>query len=61
MENSPLSFDEYIDCDESAAEKVEFTLNHLLGITGWAKATVCEKNIEEINQAVYDNAFLQSK
>ena len=51
----------YIDCEEAAAEKVEFTLNHLLGITGWAKATVCEKTIEAINQAVYDNALLQAK
>ena len=50
----------YIDCDDSAAEKVEFTLNHLLGITGWAKATVCEKTIEAINDAVYENAKIQA-
>ena len=31
----------YIECEESVKEKVEFTLNHLIGITGWAQATVC--------------------
>ena len=46
----------YIDCDETAAEKVEFTLNHLIGITGWAKVTVCEKTIEDISKAVFDVA-----
>ena len=33
----------YIDCEEAASAKVEFMLNHLIGITGWAKAEVCEK------------------
>ena len=42
----------YIECDENAEEKVQFTLNHLLGITGWAKAEVCEKTIEAINDTV---------
>ena len=40
----------YIECEDSLQEKVEFTLNHLIGITGWAKATVCEKTIEAINK-----------
>ena len=46
----------YIDCEETFAEKVEFTLNHLIGITGWAKAEVCEKTIEDINRAVFEIA-----
>ena len=46
----------YIDCEEYAAEKVEFTLNHLIGITGWAKAEVCEKTIEDISRAVFEIA-----
>ena len=46
----------YIDCEEDAAEKVEFTLNHLIGITGWAKAEVCEKTIEDIRRAVFEIA-----
>ncbi|MCQ2591536.1 MAG: tRNA 4-thiouridine(8) synthase ThiI [Treponema sp.] len=49
----------YIDCDESACEKVEFTLNHLLGITGWAKTITCEKTIESIQQAVFELAKKQ--
>lgn len=46
----------YIDCDDSFSEKVEFTLNHLIGITGWAKAEVCEKSIESISKAVFELA-----
>jgi len=46
----------YIDCDESAAQRVEFMLSHLIGITGWAKAYVCEKTIEDINRTVFEIA-----
>lgn len=46
----------YIDCEENDSESVEFTLNHLLGITGWAKTIVCEKSIESINKAVFEIA-----
>jgi len=46
----------YIDCHEEDCEKVEFTLNHLLGITGWAKTETCEKTIEAINKTVYQVA-----
>lgn len=51
----------YIECDESACEKVEFTLNHLIGITGWAKCTLCEKNIESITKTVYELAKIQAE
>lgn len=51
----------YIDCDDSAAEKVEFTLNHLIGITGWAKANVCEKTIEDISRAVFELAKIEAE
>lgn len=51
----------YIDCDEQDSEKVEFTLNHLLGITGWAKTTVCEKSIEAISKAVFALAEIEAK
>lgn len=50
----------YIDCEDSCAEKVEFTLNHLIGITGWAKATVCEKTIEDISKAVFELAKIEA-
>ena len=51
----------YIDCDDTAAEKVEFTLKHLIGITGWAKASVCDKNIQAISKAVYDLAKIEAE
>lgn len=46
----------YIDCDEEDCSAVEFALKHLLGITGWAKTTTCEKNIEAIQKAIYKEA-----
>jgi tRNA uracil 4-sulfurtransferase len=46
----------YIDCSEDAAHDVEFTLAHLIGITGWAKTVTCEKNIDAISSAVYNEA-----
>lgn len=46
----------YIDCDENDSQSVEFCLNHLLGITGWAKTTVCEKSLEGIRKAVFSIA-----
>ena len=46
----------YIDCENEVAPKAETVLNHLLGITGWAKTRVCEKNIESIRQTVLEEA-----
>lgn len=51
----------YIECDEKDSEKVEFTLNHILGITGWAKAETCEKTIEAIKATVYQIALRLSE
>lgn len=51
----------YIDCEEANCQAVEFTLNHLLGITGWAKTVTCEKSIEAINEAVYEIAKIQAE
>ena len=36
----------YIECPASSCEAVEYTLDHLIGISGWAKAIPCEKNID---------------
>ena len=47
----------YIECDEAAQERVEFALNHLIGITGWAQAVIVEKNIEAIKQEVLNEAI----
>ncbi|MFC2478502.1 MAG: tRNA uracil 4-sulfurtransferase ThiI [Treponema socranskii subsp. buccale] len=44
----------YIDCDDEEASR--FALEHLIGITGWAKATVVEKDIDAISRAVYEEA-----
>ena len=51
----------YIDCKEEDCEIVEFTLKHLLGITGWAKTRVCEREIESIKQAVLEEAKIQAE
>ena len=51
----------YIECDESACPAVEFTLDHLTGITGWAKAEVCAKNIESIQKKVLELAESEKK
>ena len=48
----------YIECEDSAAEAVEYTLRHLIGITGWAKAEVVEKHIEAIQKKVYELALI---
>lgn len=51
----------YIECEEEDCQTVEFTLNHLLGITGWAKTVTCEKSIEAINEAVFEIAKIQAE
>ena len=50
----------YIDCDEEKAPKVEFMLNHLIGITGWAKCRTCEKDIEAIKATSFELAKLMA-
>lgn len=51
----------YIDTPESSASAVEYTLKHLIGITGWAKVRVCEKNIAAIKEAVYKEGIAAKK
>ncbi len=48
----------YIDCAEEHGEKIEFALKHLIGITGWAKTRVCEKDIDSIREAVNKEAAI---
>lgn len=54
----------YIEFDDNKAEeiapKVEFLLNHLIGITGWAKCSVCEKSVEAICNTVFEVAKVQA-
>ncbi len=51
----------YIECEENACEAVEFTLNHLIGITGWAKAEVVAKDIKSIQEKVYELALKEKE
>lgn len=46
----------YVECDDDAAERVEFALSHLIGITGWAEAVIVEKDIEAIKREVLSEA-----
>lgn len=51
----------YIDCDEESCAAVEFTLDHLFGITGWAKTVVAEKDFEDIKRVAFEIAEQASK
>lgn len=44
----------YVDCSPSSCPAVEFALDHLMGITGWAKVRVVAKDINAIRNAVTD-------
>lgn len=44
----------YFTADEPLSEKIEFCLEHLVGITGWAKTMVVEKTIDAIKDAAYE-------
>lgn len=46
----------YIECEDDACERAEWTLSHLIGITGWAEASVIEKSIEAIQAEVLSQA-----
>ena len=46
----------YIEGPESSIPAIEYTLSHLIGITGWARAIVCEKDIESMKKAVMEVA-----
>ncbi|MGN0740622.1 MAG: tRNA uracil 4-sulfurtransferase ThiI [Treponema sp.] len=40
----------YLEVDEEFCAQAEFCLNHLIGITGWAKTVICDKTIESITK-----------
>lgn len=46
----------YIEGPEESVPAIEFTLKHLIGITGWARTFVCEKTVESIKEAVMKTA-----
>lgn len=47
----------YIDGPREASESIEYALNHLLGITGWARATITPMDIDSICKAVVAEAY----
>lgn len=44
----------YFVAEDSFCPKIEYCLEHLVGITGWAKTVAVEKNIDAIKDAVFD-------
>ncbi|MDR0556356.1 MAG: tRNA 4-thiouridine(8) synthase ThiI [Treponema sp.] len=46
----------FIHASEHASEKIEFALDHLFGIAGWAKTRFCEKTIEAVCKACVEEA-----
>lgn len=51
----------YIECQAEFCAAAEYTLRHLIGITGWARAILCEKTIESIKAAVMQEARAAKK
>lgn len=47
----------YLEGPQSAAPAIEYALHHLIGISGWARAIIAEKNIEDITRVVYSEAI----
>ena len=46
----------YVNATKESAPAVEYVLDHLIGITGWAKVRTVEKNIDAIRDAITDMA-----
>lgn len=46
----------YITCPDESGPAVEFTLDHLLGITGWALTRVCDKTLDAMKEAALEEA-----
>ena len=47
----------YIEGPQSSAEAIEYALEHLIGITGWARATVVPKETGAMQEAVVAEAI----
>lgn len=47
----------YIEAPEESVPAVEYALNHLVGIAGWARAVIVERNIASIKKAVYEEGL----
>jgi thiamine biosynthesis protein ThiI len=58
----------FVHCPREAAPRAEDALNHLFGITGWARTRSCEKNVESLlaacveeGKALYDRGLRSFK
>lgn len=51
----------YVDCTPESCTAVEFALDHLMGITGWAKVKVVAKDISAIRDGVTEIAVEAKK
>lgn len=47
----------YIEGPAESAQGIEYALSHLVGIAGWARATVVDKEIDAIREAVVAEAL----
>ena len=48
----------YVCCPEGAEANTEYALDHLMGISGWAKTRIAEKTPEAVNAACIEEAKL---
>lgn len=44
----------YVECGDGACARAEYALDHLTGITGWAKVRAVPKDMDSITEAVTD-------
>ena len=51
----------YVVCTKDSCQAVEYALDHLIGITGWAKVKLVEKDIEAIKEVVLECGKLAKK
>lgn len=51
----------YVEGPSDSARAIEYALSHLIGITGWARATVVPKETEAMQQAVLAEAVKAQK
>lgn len=51
----------YVFCTKDSCQGTEYALDHLLGITGWAKVRVAAKNIASIEEAVTAVAKIEAE
>lgn len=51
----------YVESPEESAPGVEYALKHLVGIAGWARAAIVDRDMEAIKKAVYEEGVKARK